>query len=215
MDEKLILIDQREGDINRIKKILEEKDQENMHITTQLNMATDQVENVNQEMEMKSSENNRLRRQVVDLEKAMKDLYCSRKGNGSLQIELDSLKADNERLLGLLKATTEYADMDDSEIVKAANALKGKISGLGRKSNKNSGTKSKTSLKSTQPNNDWIPTEAVRAILEIADKPENTITETSIAAILYKLNTIWRNIMRKENDAIKKRLTAQIQDLKR
>ena len=28
----------------------------------------------------------------ADLEKAMQDLYCSRKGNGSLQIELDSLK---------------------------------------------------------------------------------------------------------------------------
>ena len=43
----------------------------------------------------------------------MQDLYCSRKGNGSLQIELDSLKADNEKLLELLKETTEYADLDE------------------------------------------------------------------------------------------------------
>ena len=73
---------------------------------------------------MKSGENNRLRKQVVDMEKTMQDLYCSRKGNGSLQIELDSLKADNEKLLELLRGTCEYAEMDDNEIVKAANSLK-------------------------------------------------------------------------------------------
>ena len=69
---------------------------------------------IEDELEMKSGENNRLRKQVADLEAAMQDLYCSRKGNGSLQIELDSLKADNERLLELLKETCEYADWDDS-----------------------------------------------------------------------------------------------------
>ena len=50
----------------------------------------------------------------------MQDLYKSRKGNGSLQIELDSLKQDNERLLALLKETTEYGEMDDDEIQIAA-----------------------------------------------------------------------------------------------
>jgi len=41
------------------------------------------------------------------------------------------------------------------------------------------------------------------------------MSETCISQILYELNTIWREIMRKENTAIKKRLTAQIQDLRR
>jgi len=57
---------------------------------------------------------------VADLEAAMQDLYRSRKGNGSLQIELDSLKADNERLVELLKDTCEYSDMSEAEIMKAA-----------------------------------------------------------------------------------------------
>ena len=34
------------------------------------------------------------------------------------------------------------------------------------------------------------------------------MTEQCVSKILYDLNTIWRNIMRKENDAIKKRLNA-------
>jgi arsenate reductase-like glutaredoxin family protein len=58
--------------------------------------------------------------------------------------------------------------------------------------------------------NDWIPTEAVRAILELRDFYKEKMTETCISQILYRLNSIWREIMRKENTAIKKRLTAQI-----
>ena len=87
---------------------------------TQFNMTDSRLSEIEDELELKSGENNRLRKQVADLEKAMQDLYCSRKGNGSLQIELDSLKQDNERLLALLKETTEYGDMDDDQIQNAA-----------------------------------------------------------------------------------------------
>lgn len=79
-------------------------------------MEHDRLTEIEEELEMKSGENNRLRKSCADLEKAMQDLYCSRKGNGSLQIELDSLKQDNERLLDLLKETTEYGDLDDGQI---------------------------------------------------------------------------------------------------
>ena len=55
----------------------------------------------------------------------------------------------------------------------------------------------------------------MRAILKIKDQFDGKMSETCISQILYELNSIWRGIMRKENDAIKKRLTAQIQDLRR
>lgn len=50
----------------------------------------------------------------------MKDLYVSRKQPGSLEIEMDSLKSDNERLLQLLKNTPEYSNCEDHEILKSA-----------------------------------------------------------------------------------------------
>ena len=84
--------DIREMEINRIKKVVEERDREIAHLTTEKNMCEATLKDIDEELEMKSGENNRLRKQVADLEKAMQDLYCSRKGNGSLQIELDSLK---------------------------------------------------------------------------------------------------------------------------
>lgn len=101
-------------EINRIKKILEQKDNDCSLVTTERNMLQDRVKDLEEEMEMKSGENNRLRRQVTDMDSAMKDLYKSRKGNGTHQIEMESLKSDNERLLALLKDTCEYADCEDN-----------------------------------------------------------------------------------------------------
>ena len=50
----------------------------------------------------------------------MQDLFVSRKGEGSFEVEMDKLRADNERLIQLLRATNDYQDMTDSDIVKKA-----------------------------------------------------------------------------------------------
>jgi len=125
-------------------------------------MQKERLSDIEDELEMKAGENNRLRKQVADLEAAMQDLYCSRKGNGSLQIELDSLKADNERLLELLKDTCEYADWDDSQIVKAAQnkAIRGMTSSTSQKSTKSRAESAggKSAQSKTKKDNDWIPT---------------------------------------------------------
>lgn len=90
------------------------------------------------------------------------------------------------------------------------------IGGGSSKTRKTAATSANESIqggpKSTKENknNDWIPTEAVRAILQIKDEFKSHMNETCVSQILYKLNSIWREIMRKENTAIKKRLTAQI-----
>ena len=72
------------------------------------NQMDERMRDMEEELEMKSGENNRLRTQVADLEQAIKDLYQSRKGTGSLAMQLEQLKSDNEKLLLLLRATSEY-----------------------------------------------------------------------------------------------------------
>ena len=63
--------------------------------------------------------------------------------------------------------------------------------------------------------NEWIPTEAVKKIQEIRTTYKAQMTETCVSQILYEFNSIWRNIMRKEVNAIQRKLTLQIQDLRR
>ena len=78
---------------------------------------SERMTDIEEELELKSGENNRLRNQVGDLEKAVQDLYGSRKGEGSIHVELNNMKADNEKLLQLLKETSDYQDLNDSEIL--------------------------------------------------------------------------------------------------
>jgi hypothetical protein len=78
---------------------------------------SERMTDIEEELELKSGENNRLRNQVADLEKAVQDLYGSRKGEGSIHVELNNMKADNEKLLQLLKETSDYQDLNDTEIL--------------------------------------------------------------------------------------------------
>ncbi|MFO0117356.1 MAG: hypothetical protein ACK521_06985 [bacterium] len=63
---------------------MEKRDNEIVHLDTENRMIKARYDDIEQEMELKSGENNRLRKQVADLEAAMNDLYVSRKGNGDL-----------------------------------------------------------------------------------------------------------------------------------
>ena len=71
--------------------------------------------------------------------------------------------------------------------------------------------KAKSRQKKNADANEWIPTEAVKKIKEIQayqyEKHEGKMTETCVSNLLYEFNIIWRNIMRKENEAIKKAAT--------
>jgi predicted nucleic acid-binding Zn-ribbon protein len=82
-----------------------------------LGQMSERMTDIEEELELKSGENNRLRNQVADLEKAVQDLYGSRKGEGSIHVELNNMKADNEKLLQLLKETSDYQDLNDTEIL--------------------------------------------------------------------------------------------------
>ena len=81
------------------------------------------MKDIEEELELKSGENNRLRNQVADLEKSVQDLYGSRKGPGSISLELNAIKADNEKLIKLLKDTCEYQDLSDTDILRKAKYL--------------------------------------------------------------------------------------------
>ena len=73
----------REMEINRIKRILDKKDTDcNIHCAN-LAVAEERAKDLEEELELKSGENNRLRKQCADVETAIKDLYISRKGQGT------------------------------------------------------------------------------------------------------------------------------------
>jgi hypothetical protein len=97
--------------------------------------------------------------------------------------------------------------LTDNEIMKKATLLS--LTGKRGKSadGMNRGASSSKSLHGPNLQNEWIPTEAVRQIQKIKETFNGAMTETCVSQILYELNGIWRAIMRKEVDAIKRRFT--------
>jgi hypothetical protein len=107
---------------------------------------------------------------VADLEKSVMDLYGSRKGEGSIHVELNNMKADVERLIQLLKDTSDYQDLDDVEILRKAKYLSQQNIGVicstfGIETIKKKGNAAKN--KNLADANEWIPTQAVKKIKEI------------------------------------------------
>jgi hypothetical protein len=189
-----------------------------MNANSRIETMTSRMQRIEEELELKSGENNRLRIKVAEQEKTVQDLYLSRKGDAALQVEIEQIKTDNGRLMGMLRLMPEFADMNDNEITKqsrtgATNRSKsssGRVGG-GKKALNQSSREANSSTFSSE----WIPNEAVRAINRIKAEFKSQMTETCVSQILYELNTIWRDLMRKECDSIKRRMTSTIQDLRR
>jgi hypothetical protein len=74
-----------------------------------------------------------------------------------------------------LKNTCEYAEASDLHILQAAGRTKTGFSDF------NSTSKSEKGGKKVKKDNDWIPTEAVRAIQKIREEFKGNMSETCIS----------------------------------
>ena len=167
----------------RLKKTNEVQGDDIKMYELRLQQMSERTLDIEEELELKSGENNRLRSQVADLEKAVQDLYGSRKGEGSIHVELNNLKADNEKLIQLLKASSEYQDCEDSEIMRRAKYLSNQsVANICKtfdiKPNK---AAARRAAKKDGDANEWIPTEAVKKIKEIQNTFDSKMTETCIS----------------------------------
>lgn len=106
---------------------------------------------------------------------------------------------------------TENEILKKAIVVSSGGGKRGKSQdGLSRGNNSSSGGLGGPNLQ-----DQWIPTDAVRVIQKIRETFNAQMTETCISQILYELNGIWRAIMRKETEALKRHYTQQVQDLRR
>ena len=82
-----------------LKKTNEQQQDDIKMYELRLGQMNERMQDIEEELELKSDENNRLRTQVAELEKSVQDLYGSRKGEGSIHVELNNMKSDNEKLI--------------------------------------------------------------------------------------------------------------------
>jgi copper chaperone CopZ len=71
LKEKQVEIDTAEMEINRIKRVLETKDAQTKTLECQLTASNEKLADISNDIELKAGENNRLRKQVADMEVAI------------------------------------------------------------------------------------------------------------------------------------------------
>jgi chromosome segregation ATPase len=64
-------VDKREQEIQKLKKMLEQKGDDIKMYELRLGQMSERMTDIEEELELKSGENNRLRNQVADLERAV------------------------------------------------------------------------------------------------------------------------------------------------
>ena len=88
-------IDLRDEEIARLKAQLLNRDDEIKVINVKLTQASTSHSELEKEVEFKCSEINKTKVKLAETEKALDDLFLSRKSEGAIALELEHLKADN------------------------------------------------------------------------------------------------------------------------
>lgn len=97
-------------------------------------------------------------------------------------LELECIKADNDRLIKLLNSTKEYKDFSDF----ADDNNKGRVWYLA--GDKKYGKASNNE----EEEESWVPQEAFKIAHNYWEKYGTALTETLINKMLWELNKVWR-----------------------
>jgi hypothetical protein len=136
--------------------------------------------------------------EIRQLENQIDNLYIDRRVEGTALLELEHLRADNERLIGLLKEnekTKAFAEFfEDSG---GAIGLPSEFT-YGKMSNK----------KGIKQN--WIPQGAYKLAQDTLHKNKGLLNEPKINALIAGLNQIWKERLRKQVTRIKQNYMTEI-----
>ena len=209
-------INLREEEIARLKARVHQKAEElkvaeigTMAHRTKANHAVD-------ESKANSYKVSVLESQVKELKQDLIDNNTLRKSEGTAFLEIEHLKADNDRLIKLLQSTKEYKSfskfaLDSLGSVRFMPATKKKKWAV-----KHWGAN--TIVENVPPNyeeENWIPQEAFDTAYGFKLKYGNELNDTLINKLLKTLNLVWRDRERRQIARVRNECNSEIQKLKR
>ena len=234
-----------------LNKELEEKETEMDKLNQQLKSKEDTIKNftINNELTQKYSNtfkeelqqqkqlNKKQSDKISELEKQIDLLYTQRQSEGSLLLEMQHLKEDNNRLLQMLKSTNEFKDFAYlSETVPGGiRFVKGTTSKRKSATNTGANTSSiqnpntsivstslstrKTSIPNSNKdilnNENWVPSEAYSFAVQFKNKYNLDLNENILNNLLISLNKIWQEREKKQINRLKAQYQSEIMSLRR
>lgn len=209
-------INEREDELARLRARLHNKAEELKvaeigAITNQSRVITEQ-----QKVQAKSEEVEKLIKDLAETKQELAQVYATRKSEGQALLEIEHLRADNDRLVKLLRKTKEYknfagfAQDNQGSIRFLPVATKDRCEVKPCPANKYN--------ENVDPNSEedsWVPQEAFDVAYKYRSQYGNELTDTLINKLLQSLNTVWRDRERKQLARAKTVYNREIARLKR
>ena len=167
-----------------------------------------QLEKLQQELRQKTLRIDELEAKLHTHQHTVDGLFLSKRSEGTLLLEIEHLKADNQRLVGLLKQTEEFKDF--SELAEAAGGIRYIPQSRSCKAKKCHGEVAAKEL------DDWVPSEAWRVAHDfLAKYGSSGFKSVHLNRLLEDMNRVWRERERIVITQVKAQCAREVKDLRR
>lgn len=210
LDQAKLEANKREEDVVKMRAALQQKETQLELVTGEKQRLEQRLRDLEAEVEFKTKEFVGLQSRLVDKEKEVDDMLLHRQTNDRRMMEYQQLKTDNQRMLMLLKSTTEFKDFNiGGEETRRFVPLSAKSEAKMRPNK----PRSQPSASTTDSN--WIPTEAYKVAESFKQANNLSISNTQINKLLAELNLIWREREWKQLYTVKQEAALEIMSLRR
>lgn len=151
------------------------------------------------EMVEREEEVIQLKNEIQNLKQQLVEVQATRKSEGTALLEVEHIRADNDRLVKLLRKTEEYKSFgnfteNNSGSVRYLPTTKRNKCSLNN-------CKANTLLENVDPNieeENWIPQEAFDVAYKFKNNNNGELSDVLINKLLQTLNIVWRERERKQ-----------------
>lgn len=196
-------------DVHRTRDSLLYKTEDLAAVTVEREVFSKKCRDLEEELAFKQRELTTFQTRLVDKDKEIEALQQRKPEDDKQPLEIQQLRSDNQRLLRLLKSTSEFNDF--------VNIDEGNKRFLPLPQEKSRGKSLSTSQKLTSRSEEenWIPAEAYRVAEAFRQEQGLTLSQGQINQLLADLNNLWRERERRQINKIKQETTLEVMNLRR
>lgn len=105
-------IGKREQEISELTESIRAKDYQMAKVSVTEHLSREENKSFQEQMQRKDRQISDLQKELHDLRRKLDEVVMTRMSEGTAQLEIQHLKADNERLIGLLSQTKEFEQFE-------------------------------------------------------------------------------------------------------
>ena len=162
------------------------------------------IEEVNNEIVGKDRNLESLQNRLKEAYQVIEEMKRKLRSEATSMLENDHLRADNARLVNLLKGTKEYYNF--AEYIEDSNGV------INVPIKYKNCPKHCGSIMNRDQYEDWVPSEAFKIAQGLKVTP---LTDEIINKVLLELNKVWREREKRQVDRLKAKYSLEMSDLKR